>query len=162
MASGSVATSTHRMGPPQRLHVLTSTCHTWRNSHAHGRLAMGASASATLGTFGFAGSVQSATHLVYSLETTQQIRATDTVEYVECCKAAECGYGFVSSLVYGHGEYARAEEYLGEAQADFLFAAAEGSAACERSSGAESRAMWRLSWRSPTGARLRSSDLWGW
>jgi len=37
MASGSVATSTHFMAPPQRLQVLTSTSQTWRNSHAQGR-----------------------------------------------------------------------------------------------------------------------------
>jgi hypothetical protein len=69
-------------------------------------LAVGAKARATLGMFGFEGDVERATHFVYRLETTKRVARTDTNEYVACCKEQSCGYGYVSALVYGDGEYA--------------------------------------------------------
>src|SRR5262249_31150644 len=52
----------------------------------------------------------------------------DTAEYEACCKEKECGYGFVSALVYGSGEYATAEEAVGAASANVSIVRAEGTA----------------------------------
>jgi|GEM_PF-2137807 len=74
-------------------------------------LASGGKARAALGAFGFEGDVQVATHFYYKLEVSKRVAQTDTTEYVACCKAkGTCGYGFVSALVYGSGEYATASE----------------------------------------------------
>ncbi len=79
--------------------------------------AMGDSAEVNgsiLTNFGFGASAGRATHLAYSVSTTRQLVVTDTLEYEACCTQYECGYGFVSSLVYGEGEYASAERAHGE------------------------------------------------
>ena len=92
-------------------------------------LALGGKASATLGTFGFSGDIARATHFVYKLETERRVSRIDTADYEACCKENACGYGYVSALVYGAGEYATAEETKGAASANVVFATAEGSAA---------------------------------
>lgn len=92
-------------------------------------LAVGGKASATLGTFGFSGDASRATHFVYKLETEKRASRVDTAEYEACCKEKGCGYGFVSALVYGSGEYATAEETSGSGGVNIAFAKAEGTAA---------------------------------
>jgi hypothetical protein len=79
-------------------------------------LAAGAKAEAALGAFGFKAEGGRATHFVYKLKTDRRAAVTDTVDYDKCCKeAGGCGYGYVSSLVYGTGEYATGEETSGSA-----------------------------------------------
>lgn len=73
-------------------------------------LQLNASARASLGTFGFAADVNRATHFLYKLATAKRAAVLDTVEYATCCKEKGCGYGYVSALVYGDGEYSTAEE----------------------------------------------------
>lgn len=72
-----------------------------------------ASAKAMLGTFGFSGDVNRATHFVYKLETQKRVGVRDTAEYDQCCKDKGCGYGYISALIYGEGEYATGEETAG-------------------------------------------------
>ena len=93
-------------------------------------LSFGAKGSAALGMFGFSGDAARATHFVYKLETDKRITSVDTAEYEACCRAKKgCGYGFVSALVYGTGEYATAEETSGSGGVSVAFAKAEGTAA---------------------------------
>ncbi|MGH7281877.1 MAG: hypothetical protein ACRELY_10165, partial [Polyangiaceae bacterium] len=74
-------------------------------------LSLGAKARAALGAFGFEGDASLATHFYYKLEVTLRVAQTDTPEYVACCKEkGSCGYGFVSTLIYGEGVYATASE----------------------------------------------------
>ena len=65
-----------------------------------------------LGAFGFAGDARQASYFVYRIRTDKRKGTTDTNEYVQCCRENQCGYGFVSALVYGDGEYATAEESI--------------------------------------------------
>jgi hypothetical protein len=91
-------------------------------------LSAGAKASATLGTFGFGGDVDHATHFMYKLNTEKRVSRTDTTEYEECCAKKQCGYGYVSALIYGDGEYATGEETAVTASVDVLkFASASGT-----------------------------------
>ena len=91
-------------------------------------LSAGAKASATLGTFGFGGDADHATHFMYKLNTEKRISRTDTTEYEECCAKKQCGYGYVSALIYGDGEYATGEETSVTASVDVLkFASASGT-----------------------------------
>lgn len=91
-------------------------------------LSAGAKASATLGSFGFSGDVDHATHFMYKLNTEKRLSRTDTTEYEECCAKKQCGYGYVSALIYGDGEYATGEETSVTASADVLkFASASGT-----------------------------------
>lgn len=90
-------------------------------------LSGGAKASATLGTFGFGGDVEHATHFMYKLNTEKRISRTDTTEYEECCAKKQCGYGYVSALIYGDGEYATGEETEVSASANVSFASATGT-----------------------------------
>jgi hypothetical protein len=79
-------------------------------------LAAGGKASAALGAFGFEGDAQTATHFYYKLDVNKRVAQTDTTDYVACCKdKGTCGYGFVSALIYGDGEYATVAETNGEA-----------------------------------------------
>jgi hypothetical protein len=90
-------------------------------------LTAGAKASATLGTFGFGGDVDHATHFIYKLNTQKKVSRTDTTEYEECCAKKACGYGYVSALIYGDGEYATGEETGASATVDVAFASATGT-----------------------------------
>jgi hypothetical protein len=90
-------------------------------------LSVGAGARAVLGPYGFQGDAEHATHFFYRLETAKQESRTDTNDYVACCKAAECGYGYVSALVYGDGEYATGEETQASGQVDFIVGSAQGN-----------------------------------
>lgn len=54
--------------------------------------------------------------------------AHHTTEYEECCAKKQCGYGYVSALIYGDGEYATGEETSVTASVDVLkFASASGT-----------------------------------
>ncbi len=61
-----------------------------------------------LGLFGFSADASHATHLVYKVATKKKMTRMDTQEYVDCCKTKDCGWGYVSALIYGSGEYASA------------------------------------------------------
>lgn len=91
-------------------------------------LAVGAKARATFGMFGLSADVQRATHFVYKLQTEKRQSRPSTTTYAECCKKKDCGYGYVSALVYGHGEYASAEESAGSGGVDMAIASTEGTA----------------------------------
>lgn len=91
------------------------------------------SAGAILGTFGFSADASQATHFVYDLRTTARVAVSDTTAYEACCKALSpgpqggCGYGFISSLIGGEGEYATAAEVSGSGGASVpLVASASG------------------------------------
>lgn len=90
-------------------------------------VSMGGAAKATLAGFGFSGQVSRATHFVYRLKTERKVSRVDTSEYEACCKEKGCGYGYISALVDGSGEYAAAREINGSGKVDFALASAEGS-----------------------------------
>jgi hypothetical protein len=73
-------------------------------------LALGGKARASLGTFGFSGDADRATHFIYRLKTDRRIARTDSPEYTSCCAQNDCGYGYVSALVYGEGSYSSGEQ----------------------------------------------------
>jgi hypothetical protein len=77
-------------------------------------------ARAMLGAFGFSGDADRATHFVYKLEASKRVSRQDTAEYNACCKEKGCGYGYVSALVYGEGEYATGQETSANASVDVL------------------------------------------
>ncbi len=91
-------------------------------------LAVGAKARATLGAFGFSGDVERATHFVYKLEAQKRAARSDTAEYDACCKEKGCGYGYVSALIYGEGEYATGEETTASASVEVAVAGGGGQA----------------------------------
>jgi hypothetical protein len=74
-------------------------------------LAAGGKARAALGMFGLEEDAQAATHFYYKLDVERQVMRATTPEYVACCKdQGTCGYGFVSALAFGEGQYATAVE----------------------------------------------------
>jgi hypothetical protein len=78
-------------------------------------LSAGGHARGALGAFGFEGDAQTATHFYYKLDVSKRVSQSDTTEYVACCHdKGTCGYGFVSALVYGDGQYATATESSAE------------------------------------------------
>jgi hypothetical protein len=79
-------------------------------------LGVDARARAMLGAFGFEGDVSRATHFTYRLETSRRVAKTEGPDYAACCKEKGCGYGYVSALIYGEGEYATGEELSGRAK----------------------------------------------
>lgn len=90
-------------------------------------LAAGGKARAALGAFGFEGDAQTATHFYYKLDVSKRVAQTDTTEYVACCKdKGSCGYGFVSALIYGDGQYATAAETNAEASVSIPVAGGAG------------------------------------
>jgi hypothetical protein len=80
-----------------------------------------------LGVYGFEGDLKQASHFLYKLSTNQRVARTDTNEYVACCKEKDCGYGYVSALIYGDGEYATGEETQASGKASVVVATADGS-----------------------------------
>lgn len=89
-------------------------------------ISQGAKGRAVLGTFGFSGAAERATHFLYKLSTTRRASRADTTEYEACCKENDCGYGYVSALVYGEGEYAAGEETSASGGVDVAVASASG------------------------------------
>jgi hypothetical protein len=92
-------------------------------------LGLGASAEATLGRFGFQGDVAHATHLLYKISTQKRVARQPTVDYEACCKEKACGVGYVSTLVFGDGEYSSAEETDVSGRVDVAVASASGTTA---------------------------------
>lgn len=83
-------------------------------------------ARATLEGIGFSASTQTDTHLVFDISTTRKIVRRDTSEYLACCRSHDCGFGYISTLVYGQGEYASGRATRVEAEADYLRLAGVG------------------------------------
>lgn len=67
-------------------------------------------ASGVFQLYGFSATARDASHLVYRVTTAQRRNRLDTLEYQQCCRERDCGWGYVSSLLYGEGEYASARE----------------------------------------------------
>ena len=96
-------------------------------------LAAGGKARAALGAFGFEGDAQTATHFYYRLEVSKRASRTDTTDYVQCCKdKGSCGYGFVSALIYGDGQYATATESSAEGSISIPVAGGAGGSSRRR------------------------------
>lgn len=108
------------LGPPRSARLVSS----FEDAE---ELSLGAKARATLGVYGFEGDVGRATHFVYTIETERRVARTDTVEYLACCREKGCGYGYVSALVYGTGEYATGEETHAKASVKVAIAGGEAS-----------------------------------
>ncbi len=65
--------------------------------------------------FGLEEDADAATHFYYKLDLERQVTRSATPEYLACCKdKGTCGYGFVSALAYGEGQYATAVENRAE------------------------------------------------
>jgi len=70
-------------------------------------LAADGKAKAALAPFGFEEDAPSATHFYYRLDIEKRITVAVTPEYLACCKdKGTCGYGIVTALGYGQGEFA--------------------------------------------------------
>jgi hypothetical protein len=69
-----------------------------------------ASGQALLGLYGFSGRAATASHLLYKVTTARKLTRLDTNGYVSCCQTHDCGWGYVSALIYGEGEYVSASE----------------------------------------------------
>lgn len=89
-------------------------------------IVMGGHSRAILNSFGFSVSAQELSYFVYKLNTDKRLSRVDTVEYVECCKAKGCGYGFVSALIHGQGEYAVGSESVAEGDISVAVASTGG------------------------------------
>jgi hypothetical protein len=90
-------------------------------------LSAGGHARAALGMFGFEGDAQAATHFYYKLDVVQRAFRADTTEYMTCCREkGSCGFGFVSALVYGEGEYATLSESSAEGNMTITVAGSAG------------------------------------
>jgi len=74
-------------------------------------LAVGGGDRAGLATFAFSADAAQATHIYYRIAAKRRVTRAGTEQYLACCKEkGSCGYGFVSELVYGTGEYATAAQ----------------------------------------------------
>lgn len=91
-------------------------------------LSAAAKARAMLGAYGFEGDAEHASHFIYKLEVAKKIGRADTTDYVACCKDKGCGYGYVSALIYGDGEYATGQETRAEGKVDVVLASGGGEA----------------------------------
>jgi hypothetical protein len=60
---------------------------------------------ALLGLFGMTAEASHVSHLLFKVQTSQRLERLDSNEYVACCKTHDCGWGYVSALIYGDGEY---------------------------------------------------------
>lgn len=85
-------------------------------------------ASAMLGLYGFSGRAGSASHLLYKVSTARKLTRLDTNDYVSCCQLNDCGWGYVSALIYGEGEYVSASEAAASGSATYQVVTAEGQA----------------------------------
>jgi hypothetical protein len=89
-------------------------------------LAAGGKARAALRMFGLEEDADAATHFYYKLDLERQVTRAATPEYLACCKEkGTCGYGFVSALAYGEGQYASAVENSAEGSIDLPVAEEE-------------------------------------
>jgi hypothetical protein len=81
---------------------------------------------ALLGLYGFSGDASSASHLLYKVTTAKKLTRLDTSAYVACCKTQACGWGYVSALVYGEGEYVSARSAKAGGAASYQLLTADG------------------------------------
>jgi hypothetical protein len=97
-----------KLGPPKEEPVVSTF------EDAQG-LAVGGKARAALGPFSFDEDAPTATHFYYKLDVEKRVSVAVTPEYTACCKdKGTCGYGVVTALGYGQGEFAvLAEENVG-------------------------------------------------
>lgn len=65
---------------------------------------------ALLGLFGMSVEASDVSHLLFKLQTSRTLERLDTSEYAACCKTHDCGWGYVSALIYGDGEYLTGQE----------------------------------------------------
>lgn len=86
-----------------------------------------ASGGAMLGLYGFSADVSTASHLLYKVKTDRRLARLDTTEYVECCKEKGCGWGYVSAIVHGEGEYASGRESEASAGGTYVVATTKGT-----------------------------------
>jgi hypothetical protein len=98
------------------------------SNHYENAIDVSASAQgkALLGLYGFAGEAASASHLLYKVTTAKKLTRLDTTAYVECCQTRTCGWGYVSALVYGEGEYVSARDGSASGAATYQLVTAEG------------------------------------
>lgn len=94
--------------------------------HRAQEIGVGANARAVLHGFGFSTRAEHDTHLVFDVATTKKVVRRDTSEYLACCRSHDCGFGYISTLVYGRGEYASGRETRVQAEADYLGLAGGG------------------------------------
>src|SRR5690606_33585232 len=69
--------------------------------HRAQEIGVGANARAVLHGFGFSTRAEHDTHLVFDVATTKKVVRRDTSEYLACCRSHDCGFGYISTLVYG-------------------------------------------------------------
>ncbi len=86
-----------------------------------------AGGGAMLGMFGFSADASMATHLLYKVKTQRKLARLDTQEYVACCQTEKCGWGYVSALIYGEGEYASGQHVDVSAQGNYQIYSGGGS-----------------------------------
>jgi hypothetical protein len=89
-----------KLGPPKEEPVVATF------EDAQG-LALGDRKRATLQAFGLEDEDGSGTHFYYRLDVEKRSTVTVTPEYATCCKdKGTCGYGVITALGYGQGEFA--------------------------------------------------------
>lgn len=74
---------------------------------------------ALLGLFGMTAQASDVSHLLFKLRTSRRLERLDSTEYVACCKTQDCGWGYVSALIYGDGEYLSGQETNVSASASY-------------------------------------------
>jgi hypothetical protein len=74
---------------------------------------------ALLASYGFQGSADASSQLLYKIDTLRKVARFDTTEYQACCRDHDCGWGYVQSLVYGQGEYAAGTEVNASAEGNY-------------------------------------------
>ncbi|MBU0551063.1 hypothetical protein KKB55_19610 [Myxococcota bacterium] len=90
-------------------------------------ISIGGRSKAILGTFGFDFNANELNYFIYRLNTDKKLSQIDTIDYVNCCKSNDCGYGYVSSLIHGQGEYAVGSETFADGSAGIPIASAGGT-----------------------------------
>jgi hypothetical protein len=113
--------------------VLSPAAPADMRNHYENAIQVSASAEgrALLGAYGFAGDAQTASHLLYNITTAKKLTRLDTSAYVECCKTQQCGWGYVSALVYGEGEYVSARSSRASGSAQYQLVSAQGKTSYE-------------------------------
>lgn len=98
------------------------------SNHYENAIDVSASArgQALLGLYGFSGQAASGSHLLYKVTTAKKLTRLDTTAYVECCKTHACGWGYVSALVYGEGEYVSASHGSASGAASYQLVTVDG------------------------------------
>lgn len=72
-----------------------------------------------LSVYGFSADVSVASHLLYQVDTSRRLTRMDTQEYLQCCETNDCGWGYVSALIYGEGNYSSGKETSGKVEGNY-------------------------------------------